>query len=308
MIGMATTTARDGVRTSRLGATAILVGVTIWGFTNILIKLSSQPALAFAVYRVWAGSLLLLALVYASGRRLSWELVRTSAAGGAILGIEIAFFFSAVKHTSIADVSVISALQPLLVMLFAGRMFGERITRVDLAWAFASLVGVTLVAVGSSGTPVWSLFGDLLAGGSLFAWAAYFLVSKRARATVPTLEYMAVVFLVAALVVTPLALLTGQPLGGFGGRDVLFLALFVVGASAGHILVAWAHSTVDVSVSSLLTLMQPAVSSLAALWILAEPLAPLTIVGGIVVLGSLAAVLVRSASTGRKEVEQLPQV
>lgn len=295
-------------RSPRLGAAAVLAAVTIWSFTNTLIKLSSLPALIFALYRVWLGALLLLAITFATGRRLSWATVRASAPGGLLLGVEISFFFSAVKHTSIADVAVISALQPALILVVAGPLFGERITRRQVAWTLLSLVGVGIVTVGSAGTPVWSLFGDLLAVGSLLAWTAYFLVSKHARMSVPAIEYMTVVFLFAAVVVTPLALLTGEPLGGLAARDWAYLALFVLGASGGHVLVAWAHSSVDVSLSSLLTLAQPVVASLAALLILGEPLTALVIAGGLVVIASLAAVLREAARIGEAEELEPPDL
>ncbi|MBI2237126.1 MAG: DMT family transporter [Actinobacteria bacterium] len=281
-----------------MGAAAVLVAVSGWSFTNTLIKVSSQPALAFALYRLWLGSVLLLAVLTLAGRRLTRPVIRASAPGGALLGVEIAFFFSALKHTSIADVTVISALQPALTLLVAGRLFGERVTRREVAWTLVSVAGVGVVAIGSSGTPAWSLRGDVLAAGSLIAWTAYFLVSKHARSTVPALEYMTVVTITAALVITPLALVSGQPLGGLQASDALWLALFVVGASGGHLLVAWAHPLVDVSVSSLLMLAQPVLASLAALLVLGEPLTPPVIAGGLVVIGSLAAIVTHAARVG----------
>jgi drug/metabolite transporter (DMT)-like permease len=285
----------------------VLAAVTIWAFTNTLIKLSPLPALSFAAHRIVIGAAVLLVVTYAAGRRLTWPQVRSSAPGGAVLGLEITFFFSAVKHTSIADVSVISALQPALVMLVAGPLFGERVTRSDVGLTLVALLGVGLVILGSSGTPAWSAFGDLLAAGSLVCWSAYFLVSKRARETVPTLEYTTVVFAVAALVVTPLALVSGQPLGGLAVSDWGLLALFVLGASGGHLLVAWAHPSVDVSVSSLLTLAQPVLGSVAALLILGEPITSLMIVGGAVVVAALVAI-VRRATRRAEELEpDLPQ-
>jgi drug/metabolite transporter (DMT)-like permease len=192
-------------------------------------------------------------------------------------------------------------------MLVAGPIFGERVTRGDVGLALVALAGVGLVILGSSGTPAWSLFGDLLAAGSLVCWTAYFLVSKRARETVPTLEYTSVVFAVAALVVTPLAVLSGQPLGGLRAADWELLALFVLGASSGHLLVAWAHSSVDVSVSSLLTLAQPVLGSIAALVILGEPITPVMVLGGAIVVLALVAI-VRRATWRAKELEpDLPQ-
>jgi len=296
-------------RSVRLGASAVLTAVGIWGFTNTLIKLSDLQPLTFAVHRLWLGSLILLAVLYATGRRLSWRTIRSSAPGGALLGIEICFFFSAIKHTSIADVAVISALQPAIVLIVAGPLFSERVGRREIAWTAVSLVGVVLVTIGSSGTPAWSLTGDLLAVGSLVSWTAYFLVSKHARASVPTLDYMTVVFVAATFVVAPLALLTGQPLGGVHASDVLMLLVFVAGASAGHLLLAWAHSSVDVSASSLIMLAQPVVSSVAALLILGEPITALTVAGGAIVLAALAAIVAKTTAAGEHDdVEaELPQ-
>ena len=77
--------------------------------------------------------------------------------------------------------------------------------------------------------------------------------------------------------------------------------LFVVGATGGHVMLAWAHAHVDVSVSSLLMLGHPVVAAIAAFLVLGEPLTPLTIAGGIVVAGSLAAIVTRAARIGEKE-------
>jgi drug/metabolite transporter (DMT)-like permease len=201
----------------------------------------------------------------------------------------------------VADTTMISALQPALVLLVAGRLFGERITWREIVLTIVSLFGIALVTIGSSGTPVWSLKGDLFAFASVLAWTAYFLASKRARSSVPALDYITVVMIAAAIVITPVALLSGQPLGGLNGLDYVFLALFVIGATVGHLLVTWAHAHVDVTVSSLLMLGLPVMSPVAALIILGEPLAPLSIVGGIVVVGSLAAIAARAARIGGGE-------
>jgi drug/metabolite transporter (DMT)-like permease len=272
-----------------------------WSFSNTIVKIADAPALTFAFYRLWLGALVMLAALTIAGRRLTWRGVRASAAGGALLGVEIMFFFTALKRTSVADVLIISALQPALTLTVAGRLFGERVTRREIGWTAASLVGVALVTVGSSGTPAWSLAGDLLAVGSLFCWTSYFLVSKHVRASVPALEYMTAVTVVAAIVVTPMALLTHQPLGSFHGTDWLWVCLFLAGAQGGHLLVAWAHPQVDVSVSSLLMLAQPILSGIAALVVLGEPLTGLEIAGGLVVVAAVSAIVLQATRSGRGE-------
>jgi len=209
--------------------------------------------------------------------------------------VNICLFFSALKLTSVADVLIVAALQPALTLLVAGPLFGERVTGYEVVWTAVSLGGVILVIVGSTGTPVWSLRGDLLAVGALVAWTRYWLLSKRVRQDVPALEYMTAVTLTAAVVVTPVALLSGQ---SFEARwqDLWWLVLFVAGAQGGHSLLAWSHAQVDVSISALLILVEPVISSVAALIFLGEPLPALSIVGGLVTLAAVGMVIRRATA------------
>lgn len=282
-------------RVTRMGAGAVLVAVSGWALTNILLKVTRASALTFAFYRLWLGAAVMLVTLALIRRRPTWRMILLSAPGGVLFGLDVAVFFSALKSTGVADVLVIQALQPALILLVAGPMFGERITGHDVGWTLASVGGVALVTVGTSGTPVWSLRGDLLAVAALILWTAYFLVSKRARREVPATEYMTTVTVTAALVLTPMATLSGQSLG-LRWQDWAWLGLFLVAAQGGHVLLAWAHAHVDVSISSLLMLVQPIIAVAAATLILGEPLPALALVGGLVVIASVAVIVRRAAS------------
>src|SRR5207244_7267449 len=133
-----------------------------------------------------------------------------------------------------------------LTLIVAGPLFGERVTLHHAVWTMVSLGGVAAVVVGSSGTPVWSLKGDLLAVGALFCWTTYWLLSKRVRQQVRALEYMSAVTVIAAIVVTPATVLTGQGLR-VRWQDWLLLAVCGGGAQGGHSLLAGAAEQVDVS-------------------------------------------------------------
>jgi drug/metabolite transporter (DMT)-like permease len=174
-------------------------------------------------------------------------------------------------------------------------------------WTLGSVGGVVLVTVGSSGTPAWSLRGDIYAIGSLICWTGYFLVSKRARRTVPAIEYMTTVTLAAAVVVTPLALVSEKGLTWMRWEDWAWLGVFLVAAQGGHIMLAWAHSQVDVSISSLLLLAQPIIAVAAAWVLLDEPLPNLAILGGLVVVACMAAIVRRAVRAGPGEPIATPE-
>lgn len=278
----------------------MLVPITGFSLLNVVVKLSALSAVVFAFYRLWLGVAIMLATLVATRRRPTWATLKVSLPAGALFGLNIVLFFAALKKTSVTDVLIIASLQPALTFLVAGPLFGERVGVHEVAWTGASLVGIVLVTVGSSGTPAWSLGGDLLAVGALLAWTVYFLISKRLRQRMSAVEYMAGVTVGAAVAVTPVALLSGDPFGGVPGADWVWLGLFALGAQGGHVLIAWAHAHVDVSVSSLLILAEPPTSAVAALVFLGEPIPALSALGGLVVLVAVGAVIRRATRAGRR--------
>jgi drug/metabolite transporter (DMT)-like permease len=291
---------RPGLRATRLGVLGVLGPVAGWSFANTIPKLLPVPATTFSFWRLWLGAGLMVVTLALTGRRLRRADVLASIPGGVLFGLNLVLFFSAIKDTSIADVLVIGALQPALVLLVAGRMFGEHVVRTELVWIAASLVGVVVFVVGSSGTPAWSLRGDLLALASLLVWTSYFVVSKRVRQRVLAVEYMTTVTIVAAAVVTPVALASGHSLGGLRLHDWLYLLLFLAAAQADHVTLAWAHEHVDVTLSSMLILAQPVLTVVAGLVVLGEPVRALEVVGGVVAIGSLVAVVRRATEHGEE--------
>jgi drug/metabolite transporter (DMT)-like permease len=274
------------------GVAGVVVAVLAWGSGPIFIKLIDVPGLTLALYRGWLGFLVMVVITLLSGRRILWSELPTAAGAGALFGVNIAFFFTAIKHTSVADASLITALAPVLILVAAGPVLGERPTRRDIGWTAVVIGGVVVVVLGSSGTPEWSVLGDVLAVGALVSWAAYFVATKKARATLGTLQYQTGVMLGASIVITPVVLLSGSKLVAPSGDDWVWLAMFVlIPGALGHIVMSWSHRYVEVSLSSLIVVAQPLVSTLAATVFLDESLGGLQLIGGAVVLLGITAVV-----------------
>ena len=161
-------------------------------------------------------------------------------------------FFCAVKLTSVVDATVIGAVQPALVLIAARYLFRERMGRWDVFWIFLAIAGVSAAVIGPGVASRSELNGDLLAVGSLLSWSAYWLVSKHTRESQHTLDYTAGVTIVAALILTPIVLLSGQSLARVDAGDWLWIALLAVVPGGAHLAMNWAHRYVDASVSSVI--------------------------------------------------------
>ena len=155
--------------------------MVVWGLSAVLVVLVKQPGLVVALERLWLGVPLVGALLAVSRRRLTWAILWRAVPGGILLCGDMALFFSAVKLTSIADATVIGALQPALVLFVAGPLFGERVLRADVVWTALAIAGVSAVVLGAGGSGPHQVLGDFLAFGSLCCWTGYWLVSKQAR-------------------------------------------------------------------------------------------------------------------------------
>ena len=278
------------------GAVAVLVAVSIWGGMAVVIRLVDEvDGLALGFHRLWIGAAATLGVYYATGRRLSWRALKLALPGGLAFGGDIVLFFSALKHTTVANATVVGALQPLLVFLVADRMFGEVVSRRLVGWSVMAIGGVAVVVYGSAGVPVWSIGGDLLAVGALLAWTGYFIASKRVREALQPLEYLSAMLVVATLAIAPFALLAGGRLDPGGADEWAWIALLAIGSGGvGHLLLNWAHGHVELAVMSLLTLAVPVVAVVSAAVFLDEPLGWVQAVGMAVVLVALGFVAVQT--------------
>lgn len=150
--------------------------------------------------------------------------------------------------------------------------------------------------------PARGMSAALLAVGALFAWSWYFVASKQARQQLGALEYQTAMTLISAAVATPIALLSGQSLapGRYDATTWMWLLLIVAGGAVGHLAMNYAHATVRLTITSLLTLSTPVTSAAGAALFLHEGLSWLQASGMAIVLAALATVI-----TGRTRPESL---
>jgi drug/metabolite transporter (DMT)-like permease len=280
-------------RNQTIGLSGSLLAAVLWGFGAIFAALTFAPGLVLSFYRLWLGATLLLIITYASGRRLSLATLRASWLGGIFLAGDMALFYSAVKLASIVDVTVIGAFQPILVILAARRLFGERLGRWDVFWIALAMAGVLATVLGPGAPGPHQLLGDLLAFLSLLCWSAYWLVTKHARELHGAMEYTLGVTLMSAIVVTPVVFISGQSLSQVKLGDWTWIILLAIVPGSGHLIMNWAHRYVDASISSILGCLSPLVAAVAAIPILGQSLTASQVVGVIVGLGAIAAVAAR---------------
>ena len=255
----------------------------------------SLPGIQIAFWRQLIGFGVYGFIFLLTGRRFSWQEIRIVAPAGILLGLEIGVFFTALRSTTVANATIIGALQPILLLVVASRRYREKITPWLLGLSLLAIAGVVVVAIGASSKGTWSLKGDLMAFIAMILFSAYFVVVKETRIRVDTFTLQTIAMIVGALTVLPIAMFSaGTPVLPIpSGEQLLWLLFLLAVPGTGHYLMNWAHLHVSLTVTGFLTLAIPVFSALGAWLILDQVLTFVQILGGAVVLSVLIGIVKR---------------
>ena len=281
---------------------AVAVAVMAWAVGPLFVSslTISLPTTVLFRQLIWLPVLFVLA--HTAGDGFNRHHFAVAWKPGIFFALSTALGFGSFKETTIANATLIGSLTPALLLFLAPRILGEKITTQRVVYSLISFVGVIAVVIGadtSSGSQ-HGLFGDALAFGNMAVWTIYFIAAKRARDEgTNTWSFLTGICLTNVLLAIPWALIASDDLLDVQPRDWMFLVLMMlIPGTIGHYLMTWAQRYLDTTVSSLITLGGPIVSTSLAFIFLEQNIAVMQMLGGVVVLLGLGGVIV-SATTAR---------
>lgn len=277
-------------RSDTLALPAVAIAVVAWGIGPLLVRGMGVSGYSVAFYRMWLGVPAMVLAARLWGRPLTLAVLRRCVLPGVFFGSSMMMGFLAVRSTSIAHATLIGALTPALVLLGANRIVGERSDPRRLPAALVAFVGLALVILVGGGTSGTSLGGDMWAVLGLMCFTVYFMILKRQRNEgVDGWAFLAGVFLVGAITITPFCLVVSDDLTSLDARDYLLVLAMILGPGfVGHGLITWASRHLPVTMTSLLTLGSPVVSVIGGWIVYEQSLGPWQMVGALFVLLGLA--------------------
>lgn len=268
---------------------ALLLGATCIALSPIFVRLSETGPTATAFWRVALAVPVLWLLYFARQsprpRRYSGKWPLLLAAGIAFAG-DLAFWHTSIKLTSVANSTLLANLSSIFVTLAAWMFLRQRPSVIFLAGLAAALVGVGLLVETSVSFSSTGLLGDALGVVTAVFYAGYIFAVKGLRERgETTLHLMAVTSTITAISLLPVALASGDSMlpSTMAGCWIL-LGLALISHAGGQGLIAYALAHLPAAFSSVSLLFQPVMAALFAWALLAEPLAPLQIIGGLAVL------------------------
>jgi drug/metabolite transporter (DMT)-like permease len=268
----------------------MLVGVTAASFGAIFVRLASEASpWAIAAWRLSVAALALAPwALLRRPRTLTARTVTWCVLSGGALAIHFLLWITSLSQTTVASSVLLVSTHPLFVGIGSYLLWREPPSRRLLSGALLALVGVALVGWGDLRLSGGAVRGDLLAFGGGAMAAVYFLIGRHVRRHVSAVEYTAVTYTAAALLVLGLCLSIGTPLISFSRTTYAYLLLLgLVPQLIGHSTFNWALKHLPATHVSVLILGEPVGSGLLAILFFQEIPTGLNLAGAAMILGGI---------------------
>ncbi len=271
----------------------LFIGVLIASTSAILItaaiNLGVTP-LSVAAGRITLASLIITPFVLLGSReellRMSQRDLILATLSGLSLAAHFATWISSLAYTSVASSTALVTTNPVFVALVTWLVFRQR-----LAWG--TWLGILITVMGSgliafsdrSGSGTNPLLGDLLALMGAMSVSGYFLLGRHLRSRISLLPYIWIVYSTSALALLLLMLLMGHTLIGLPPLGYLLILGLALGPQLlGHTAFNWVIKYLSPTLVTVAILGEPIGSALMAIFFFNQPLMPLQITGGLILL------------------------
>lgn len=253
----------------------LISGILGIGASGPIIAKSLMPVPTMIMWRNLLGGLVMTPFALKRGEwksKVQQNAIKWSAIAGVLLALHFICFFLAMRFTSVATGTALTATQPIFTAIFV-RLSGGHIPR--KAWsgmfiAFASVLVITGVDLNLS---VRSFQGDLIAvtGGALAA--IYMIIGSNVQRDISTSTFTAVCYLVCAFSALPIAIAAGYKLTGYSTSEwILLIALVITAQIMGHTMFNLSLKRVSPAVVALVVFFEVPVSALLAfIWLDQKP-------------------------------------
>ncbi|MBN9021885.1 MAG: DMT family transporter [Rhizobiales bacterium] len=267
----------------------LLVGgaAVLWSLGGLIVRSLDTDSWTTIFWRsVFATAFLFLFLLVRDGRG-AFRLFRDMGLPGLVLGLCFTAasvgFVTALAFASVAQTLVIMSSAPLVAAVMGRIVLGERISPIGYVAIVGVMAGIALMMSDDFGADQ-SLIGGLIAFAIAVSLAGSVVIVRRwphIRMTPATCTGAAAAMLVSLPFATPLAV---------GAADFGLLAFFGAGQlGVGLILLVTGARLIPAVLSSLLGMLEPILGPAWVWLLLGEEPTTMTLVGGAIVVASVAA-------------------
>ncbi|MGN8084302.1 EamA family transporter [Variovorax sp. 22077] len=274
----------------------VLAAAAAHALWNIASKYKRGDTFVFVWAYTCASALLWVPIgmvLMAKGQQvLDWRLAVGSAVSAAL---HIAYSLILQAGYDRAELGVVYPVArgtgPMLTMLFAVVLLGERLTTVALLGALLVIAGILVVAGNPFGgrRPVPGILWGAATGATIAAYTLWDSYSVTSWHLAPV-SYYAGTLLLQGLILTPIALLRRHRIPGVLRVDAVPILIVAVLSPLAYVLVLTAMLSAPVALIAPLRESSIVIGAFLACWLFREDHLARRIAGGVIVLAGIAAI------------------
>lgn len=262
-----------------------LLAVAFLATGGIFVKFSVLSPINTGFYRVLFSLPMLFPIAYRHLKQLSKKDVAILLCAGVFLAGDVSLWNLSFSYTSVANANLLANLTPFTVIPISYFIFKEKIPKFFFVGASITIIGVILLIGGKINPSNSNYFGDFLAFCASFFYAIFLIISYRLRDRIASSVIMfvsgfgsAITLFITATIIegfqVPHGIAELWPILG------LTLCLQVI----GHNLLAHCQGKININLSSIICLSQPAIALVYSYFIFAETISMKEVIGIIVVI------------------------
>ncbi|MEE9442163.1 MAG: DMT family transporter [candidate division Zixibacteria bacterium] len=279
----------------------LIIAAIAVSWAAIFIRLADADPIAIAFYRMALAVLILAPLSAVSSFRKLTKLTKRNllllSISGLFLGIHFASWIASLKYTSIANSVIIVSTHPFLIAIAEAIILKTKIGRWTIIGMILAISGMIVIFSSSLGFSNSGILGELLAFIGAVCAAGYLLTGRIIRQDMKNRDYIFLVYLFAALILSIIALITNTSLFGFDEQTWLFFVLLaLIPQVIGHSLYNFLLKHMKAHLVGLAILGEPIGASFLAILIFSEFPPTETYIGGGLILAGIALALIRMKS------------
>lgn len=273
------------------------ITITMWGLSFISSKVLLDNGLGpveIYIYRFVLAYFLILIFSHKRFRCHSWRDEGLFALCGLTAG-SIYFIAenTALEYTLVQNVSLLTALSPLITAFLAGLIYtNEKPGKGMLIGSSVAFLGVTCVIFNSSSSLEIHPIGDFLSIAAAFSWSVYSLILRRVSANYDSWFMTRKTFFYGIITALPFLIFSpqpGNPIEFLNNREIVINLLFLgIGASMiAYILWSFTVKYLGAIKANNFMYFQMIVTLFASHIILDEPITAVGIAGCALIIGGL---------------------
>jgi drug/metabolite transporter (DMT)-like permease len=275
------------------GLGAVLAGASVLGISAIFVKWAvagGASVLTVGFYRMLFALPGAFLLARVSGGIRPRPGTGWAIAAGMFFSMDLYLWHLAMRYTTAANATLLVGLSPIWVALAAALVWGHRIRALGWLGQAVGFGGALILAL-ARGARTGNGHGEAIAVGASFCYAAFTLVMRRARRTLWAPEALVWMSLTCLVTFALAIALTHDPLAGYDRRAWLSLVgLGLIVQLFGWWLNSWGLGHVDAATGAIGLQMQQVATLFLSAWLLAEPLRPLGLLGGGLIVAGIVMV------------------